>query len=94
MIKHIVCLKLKDKDNALKAKEVLLSMQNKVPQIRNIQVNIDQLHSYRSFDIILEVLVDSWEELETYQKDTYHCKTVKAYIASVREDSIALDFEV
>lgn len=94
MIKHIVCFKLKNRNNSPKTKDVLLSMQGKVPQLRGIKVYLDQLHTARSFDLILEVLVDSWEELEAYQADAYHCDVVKKYVASVNDKSIALDFEV
>ena len=61
MIKHIVCFKLKDNSDfgKAKAKEVLMSMEGKVPQIKGIQVGCDFLGSSRSFDVILEVLLES-----------------------------------
>ncbi len=94
MIKHIVCFKLKDIADAERTKEVLMSMQGKVPQIRDISVNLDELRTERSYDVILEVLVDDWKALEDYQADAYHCDVVKKYIHSVRSGSIALDFEI
>lgn len=94
MVKHIVCFKMKDRNNCQKAKEILLSMKGKVPEIKDINVNLDTLHSERSFDIILEVVVDSLITLETYQKNKYHCEVVKKFMHSVIEKSIALDFEI
>ncbi|MFW5780486.1 MAG: Dabb family protein [Bacillota bacterium] len=94
MVKHVVCFKLKDRKYCEEAKEVLLSMKGKVPQVRKIDVNIDMLKTPRSYDIILEVWVDSWEDLKAYQEDKYHCDTVKAYIAKIRQDGFALDYEV
>ncbi len=94
MIKHIVCFKLKSFDDAQRTKEVLMSMQGKVPQLKGIAVNIDELHTDRSYDVILETLVEDWKALEEYQNDSYHCDVVKRYIHSVRSGSIALDFEV
>lgn len=94
MVKHVVCFKFKDRKYCEKAKEILLSMKGKVPQVRKIDVNIDELKSPRSYDIILEVWVDSWEALKEYQENEYHCDTVKAYIAGIREGGVALDYEV
>ncbi len=94
MIKHIVCFKLKDnsQENCLKAKEVLLSMQGNVPQIREIEVGVDFLHSERSYDIILQVVLDDAKALEDYQNDPYHCSVVKTHMHAVREASIAVDY--
>lgn len=96
MIKHIVCFKLKDNSVAEceKAKEVLLSMQGKVPELRGITVGIDFLHSERSYDLILEVLLDDETALESYQNDPYHCSVVKKHMHAVREASIAVDYVV
>jgi len=96
MIKHIVCFKLKDNsyENCLKAKEVLLSMEGNVPLLRGITVGIDFLHSERSYDVILEVLLDSKEALDLYQVDPYHVSVVKKHMHAVREASIAIDYEL
>ena len=96
MIKHIVCFKLKDNSPAEceKAKEVLLSMQGNGPQLRDIKVGIDFLHSERSYDIILEVLLDDEAALESYQNDPYHCSVVKTHMHAVREASVAVDYIV
>ena len=94
MIKHIVCFKLKDNSeaNCLKTTEILLSMEGKVPTLRGIEVGVDFLHSDRSYDIILQVLLDSPEALEEYQNDPYHCGVVKKHMHAVREASVAVDY--
>lgn len=94
MIKHIVCFKLKQGESAEKAKEVLLSMQGNVPMIKGIEVGVDKLHSERSFDVVLTVLLDDMDALESYQKDPYHCSVVKTHMHAVREKSVAIDYEV
>jgi len=96
MIKHIVCFKLVENSekNCLQAKTILESMVGKVPSAKNIEVHVDELKSPRSFDIILEVLVDSWDMLDTYQNDLYHCNIVKKHMHAVSQQSIALDFEI
>lgn len=94
MIKHIVCFKLKDGESTQKAKEVLLSMKGNVPLLRGIEVGVDELRSARSYDVILEVLLDDFAALDAYQKDEYHCSVVKKHMHSVAENSISLDFKV
>ncbi len=95
MIKHIVCFKLKDNsyDACIKAKDVLMGMKDNVSLLRDIKVGIDFLHSQRSYDLILEVVLDSKEDLEKYQNDKYHVEVVKKYMHSVRETSVAVDYE-
>ena len=67
MIKHIVCFKLKDnsEEECNKTAEILRSMEGKVDLIRDIEVGVDFLHSERSYDIILQVVLDDKEALET-----------------------------
>lgn len=94
MLKHIVCFKLADNSisECEKAKDVLLSMKGNVPMIRDINVGIDVLHSPRSYDVILEVVLDDMNSLEAYQKDEYHCSVVKKHMHAVAETSISMDY--
>lgn len=96
MIKHVVCFQLKDRsaESCEAAKKVLLGMKGNVPMMRDIFVGVDFLHSERSYDVILEVLLDSREDLDRYQKDPYHCGVVKPYMHSVRSASISMDCEL
>ncbi len=96
MVKHIVCFKLADptEEACLRAKEVLLSMNGKVPMIREIEVGVDFLHSDRSYDVYLSVVVDDKAALEAYQNDPYHCSVVKPHMHAVRKSSVAVDFEM
>ncbi|MBQ7915271.1 MAG: Dabb family protein [Firmicutes bacterium] len=96
MIKHVVCFKLKDNspEACQKAKEVLMSMKGNVPLLRDIEVGIDFLHSERSYDLHLQVLLDDEAALEAYQQDPYHCSVVKKYMHQVRESSVAVDWIV
>lgn len=96
MIKHIVCFKLKDnsKENCEKTAEILKSMDGKVDLLRGIEVGIDFLHSPRSYDVILQVVLDDSEALEAYQQDEYHCSVVKKHMHSVMESSVAIDYNL
>ena len=94
MIKHIVCFKLKDNSEEMlkKTKDILLSMQGNVPMLRGIEVGVDFLHSQRSYDIILQTLLDDEKALDDYQNDDYHCNVVKKHMHSVAESSVAIDY--
>jgi hypothetical protein len=96
MVRHIISFKLKDysKENCQKLKEVLSGMEGNVPSVKRIEVGIDELRSHRSYDVYLCVDAESWEQLEVYQKDAYHCDVVKKYVHGVVENSIAIDFEI
>ena len=96
MIKHIVCFKLKDNSEAQcnKAAEVLRSMQGNVDLIKEIEVGVDFLHSQRSYDVILQVVLDDANALELYQKDAYHCEVVKKHMHAVTDTSVAIDYNL
>lgn len=96
MIKHIVCFKLKDnsKENCEKTAEILKSMKGRVHLLREIEVGIDFLHSARSYDIILQVVLDDAKALDAYQQDEYHCSVVKKHMHSVMESSVAIDYNL
>ena len=94
MIKHVVCFKLKEGENPEKAKEVLLSMKGNVPMIKDIEVGVDLLHSSRSYDVYLSVILEDMKTLEEYQNDPYHVNVVKTHMHKVRESSVAIDFEI
>lgn len=96
MIKHTVCFKLKDNspEECNKAAQILRSMDGNVELLRGIEVGVDFLHSPRSYDIILQVMLDDEKALEEYQKDEYHCSVVKKHMHSVAESSVAIDFKL
>ncbi len=94
MITHIVCFKLKDQspENIEKTRSVLAAMEGNVPMLRHLEVGVDVLRTERSYDIVLITKFDSMADLDAYQKHPYHVE-VAAFIASVRESAIAVDFE-
>ena len=96
MIKHIVCFKLREPSEALlqETRDVLLSMEGNVPMLRGIEVGVDFLHSPRSYDVILQVLLDSRDALDEYQADPYHVGVVKKHMHSVTECSVAIDYDI
>ena len=59
----------------------------------DISVGIDFLHSQRSYDLILQVTLESREALNEYQNDPYHVDVVKKYMHAVTKSSIAVDYK-
>lgn len=95
MVKHVLFCKLAEysEENALKLRDVFLSMRGNVPCAVEVNAAVDFLHSQRSFDVMLEVTLHSREALDEYQRDPYHCDTVKTYVHSVVEKSVTVDYE-
>ena len=95
MVKHIVLFKLKDtsEESCLEAAKILESMRENINYIRELEVGRDFLHSPRSFDIYLSVVVDNADALAEYQDDAYHCDVVKAYMKDAAEKTVCIDFE-
>jgi hypothetical protein len=95
MIKHIVFIKLKDRseESVAATVAVLRNMEGKIPQIISIEVGADIIHSERSFDIALNVVLASLEDLQAYQVHPEH-QVVIAHINGVKEVSYAVDYEL
>lgn len=96
MIKHIVCFKLKDnsKEKCEEARNILLSMKGNVPTALIVDAHVDELHSPRSYDVMVVVTLHDWRALEEYQWDKYHCGVVKKYMHDHTLTSISMDYEL
>ena len=94
MITHIVMFKLKDEsaDSIEKAKNTLMDMDGKIPELKDIEVGIDITHSDRSYNLALMTKFDSLESLEAYQINPLHVGVSK-YMVSVSASIVAVDFE-
>ncbi|HML06308.1 MAG TPA: Dabb family protein [Methanobacterium sp.] len=94
MITHIVMFKLKNRnsENIEKAKNVLMDMEDKIKELKHIEVGIDITNSNRSYDIVLLTKFDNVEGLEAYQINPLHVK-VAEYLGSVSESIVAVDYE-
>jgi len=100
MIKHIVMWKLKEVSecgdrvqNAKKMKHELEALKTKIPQIRHIEVGINNIPSDASYDIVLYSEFANEQDLETYQKHPEHLK-VAEFIGKARERRAVVDYHV
>lgn len=95
MIKHIVFFKLKDRspENIEDTASVLRSMNGKIKELLSLEIGTDIIHSERSFDISLTALVETLEDLQSYQVHPVHQEIIR-HINEVRETSVAVDYEI
>ena len=96
MFRHIVLYKLKNNsdENKKKLAEKFLSMEGKIPQIRELGVGIDCLGLERSFDVSLSILFDTIKDFLDYKESPYHKQEVVPYVHSVTEKSVSVDSEI
>lgn len=94
MIKHVVFFKLKDDsaDSIERTATVLRGLEDKIEQLRSLEIGQDILRTERSYDIALIAVFESLEDLQAYQVHPEHQKVI-TYMNDVRESSIAVDFE-
>lgn len=100
MIKHIVMWKLKEVSecgdrlqNAKKMKHELEALKTKIPQIRHIEVGINNIPSDASYDVVLYSEFNNEQDLELYQKHPEHLK-VAEFIGKARERRAVVDYHV
>lgn len=95
MVTHIVFFRLADPapENVVKLKDLLLSMNGRVPQLRHLEVGVDIIRSERSYDLALITRFDSLDEMERYQSHPYHAGEVMPYVRRVSQSVVAVDYE-
>lgn len=96
MVKHIVTFKLKGTDAerqnaALKFKEALLSLPERIEVLKSIEVGINQNPS-ESWDVVLTAIVPSMSDVEVYAKHPAHVAAA-AIIADCKEARACVDYE-
>lgn len=100
MIKHIVQWKLHDhaegnskEINAQKAKQVLESLNGKVPGLIRLEVGIDFSCTESSSDLVLYSEFETREALEEYPSHPEHL-ALKPFIEAIRCERRMIDYEV
>ena len=95
MFTHIVLFKLHDNapENLDTTRAILLSMQGKIPQLRDIEVGVDALRTDRSFDLALVTRFDSPRDYRAYRTHPYHVDPVLKHMHAVAEAAVVVDYE-
>ncbi len=98
MLKHIVMWKFRDGANGKSAHEHAVWMKKHlealvgvVPQIRSLEVGINEIPTENSFDAVLTVCFDNAEDLKRYKIHNEH-KVISEYCKEVRTARYAVDY--
>lgn len=96
MFTHVVLFKLSEptKQNVKYVSDILKGMKGNIPQIKEVEVGIDELKSERSFNICLITRFDSLEEMKAYQVHPYHVNEVLNKIKPYIEVSKVADYNI
>ena len=94
MITHIALIKLvhANAETIEVAKKILSGLEGKVPQVRHLEIGVNLVHSYRSYDLSLVAKFDSLEDLQTYQNHPAHVEVVKN-LQGLRQSTVTVDYE-
>jgi len=95
MFTHIVFFKLADPTpvNVEKARNLLLNMEGKIPQLKFLEVGVDLLHTERSYDISLITKFECKNDMDAYQVHPFHVNEVLAKLKPMLKGSAAVDYE-
>lgn len=98
MIRHVVSWKLAEQDAVLRGEQAaevarrLNALMGVVPELRAVSAGVNVVHPEVNWDVVLVADVESLEALEAYQVHPAH-QEAGAYIRSVVESRVAVDFE-
>jgi hypothetical protein len=93
MITHIVLFRFNDQKLVPAAKELLLSMAGKIPQLRHLEAGVDVIRSERSHDLALVTRFDSLDDLQAYQVHPFHAGEVVPFMKANCNSVVAVDYE-
>ncbi|HEY5973709.1 MAG TPA: Dabb family protein [Geobacteraceae bacterium] len=93
MITHIVLFRFNDQAQVPVAKDLLLSMAGKIPQLRHLEAGQDVIRSERSHDLALVTRFDSLDDLQAYQVHPYHADEVVPFMKANCNSVVAVDYE-
>ncbi|WP_055071400.1 Dabb family protein [Clostridium massiliamazoniense] len=96
MIKHIVMWKLKEENkenNAMKIKNDLEALKDKIAEVKVIEVGINFNESEAAYDVVLYSEFESKEDLDIYQNNKDH-KEVGVFVRACTTDRKVVDYTV
>lgn len=94
MFTHIVFFELVNKEQVNEARDILLSMEGKIPELKGLEVGVDVLHTERSYDLALVTRFDSLGDMKVYAISEYHVNEVLKYLKPMLKSSKVVDYQV
>ena len=99
MIKHIAMFKFKAFDSAEEKKnyfdrltKAFDGLDERIPEIKFLQIGFDQLHSDASFDFVVNVDIENMEALPVYANHPEHLKAA-AVVKEMAAERKVIDYE-
>jgi hypothetical protein len=94
MFTHIVLFKTKEptEENLQFLKNVFLSMDGNIKELKELEVGVDVIRGDRSYDIAIITRFDHKEDYLAYDVNEFHVEKVKKVIAPYLEGSKTIDF--
>jgi hypothetical protein len=93
MIKHIVLFKVNDKTKIEEAKNRILSLKEKIPEIVEIEVFSDIGYDKTASDFGLITTLKSVEDLDIYAKHPIHQEVIQ-FIKTIATERKAIDYKI
>lgn len=98
MIKHIVLFRVKgnQEDRTTRIQELvqqLKGLREAIPQVKALEVGVNQGHSASAADVGLYMEFASWEDLEAYRQHPAHQRVV-TWIEKHCDERRVVDYEV
>ncbi|MBP9478503.1 MAG: Dabb family protein [Sebaldella sp.] len=95
MIGHIVFFKFKNYPEGLKeVKENLLSLKDKIKEIKKLEIGEDFSREERSYDLALYSTFESKEELDSYAVNPEHLKIINDYVKVYCDHTKVVDYKI
>ncbi len=98
MLKHVVMWRLKDiaegknkQENSEIMKEKLLALENKIQEIKYIEVGLNINPTDAAYDIVLITHFNNEEDLKIYANHSEHVM-VGEFISKVRSERVVVDY--
>ena len=85
-------LKNPTEENCKAMVDKFMSMQGKIDILKSVVAGTDFVKSSRSFDVVLECVFDSKQDMEAYQVHPEHIP-VKEFVGSLIEKAHSVDYE-
>ena len=100
MIKHIVMWRLKDfadgrskKENLERMKTWLMSLKDKIKEVKRLEASTDMLYTDPAFDIVFYSEFEDEKALETYKNHPEHRKLVD-FVSKIKETRELVDYRI
>ncbi|MET8150617.1 Dabb family protein [Actinoplanes sp. NPDC049668] len=91
MLVHVVMMKFADDSDAAKAQSRLVELSGRVPQIRTMDCQIDELRTAVSWDLVLRTTHRDADDLREYQAHPAHHE-FGAWVRPLLTDRAVVDY--